>query len=214
MDKTFTAAVVYIRLRKHVQVKAGESIALGDIAQILTPASYEEGIRRLTVKEPSKQDGNRIVIDMLQIIKLIKEKYPELAVEYIGEPHTLVEIAGNGRAPSLVLFVIVWLLLFFGSMLTIMNFHADVSMPEVMVKIVEMITGRRDEHPYWFQSMYSLGIGLGMILFFNHLFRKKWNEEPTPLELEMYLYQENLDQFVITEEYRKIHRKESGEGER
>ncbi|MMZ70306.1 hypothetical protein D1872_333160 [compost metagenome] len=42
-----------------------------------------------------------------------------------------------------------------------------------------------------------------MIVFFNHLFKKKWNEEPTPLEVEMYLYQENLNQYVVAEEFKK-----------
>jgi stage V sporulation protein AA len=97
-------------------------------------------------------------------------------------------------------------LLFFGSALTIMNFHADVSMMEVQVRIVEMITGHKDEHPYLFQIAYSIGIGFGMIVFFNHLFKKNWNEEPTPLEVEMYLYQENVDQYVVAEEYEKMAR--------
>ncbi|MNP81772.1 hypothetical protein D3C76_1802270 [compost metagenome] len=48
-----------------------------------------------------------------------------------------------------------------------------------------------------------------MIIFFNHLFKKKWNEEPTPLEVEMYLYQENLNQYVIAEEYEKMRRSEA-----
>jgi stage V sporulation protein AA len=45
-----------------------------------------------------------------------------------------------------------------------------------------------------------------MIVFFNHLFKKNWNEEPTPLEVEMYLYQENVDQYVVAEEYEKMAR--------
>ncbi|MNC41839.1 hypothetical protein D3C75_906260 [compost metagenome] len=110
----------------------------------------------------------------------------------------------EARKPSIALFVLVWLLLFFGSALTIMNFHADVSMLEVQVRIVEMLTGRRDEHPYVFQIAYSLGIGFGMVIFFNHLFKKKWNEEPTPLEVEMFLYQKNIDHYVVNEEYSKM----------
>lgn len=212
MEQSFTntAAIIYIRLRKHVSLKPDIPVTLAEIAQILAPSWCEDELKQLVVMTPKRQDGNRIVIDMLQIIKLIRSKFPELKVEYVGEPHTLIEIAGSEREPSRFLFILVWLLLFFGSMLTIMNFHADVSMPEVMIRIVEIITGQHDEHPYWFQSMYSLGIGLGMIVFFNHLFRKKWNEEPTPLEVEMYLYQENIDQFVVTEEYKKLHLKESG----
>ncbi len=55
--------------------------------------------------------------------------------------------------------------------------------------------------------LYDFTVG-----FFNHLFKKKWNEEPTPLEVEMYLYQENLDQYVVAEEYRKMNKAAEGRG--
>ncbi|AWB45060.1 stage V sporulation protein AA [Paenibacillus sp. CAA11] len=206
------ARVIYIRLRKHVRLQKGSAVCLGDIAQLLAPPETERELKQMVLEKPKEHDGNRMVIDMLQVIGKIRERYPRYSVEYIGEPHTLVEINDKERRPSIAAFIVVWLLLFFGSMLTIMNFHADVSMPEVMVRIVEMITGERDQHPYLFQGAYSIGIGLGMIVFFNHLFRKKWNEEPTPLEVEMFLYQENLDHYVITEEYKKIHHKKSEQG--
>lgn len=101
--------------------------------------------------------------------------------------------------------------LFFGSALTIMNFHADVNMQEVQIRIVEMLTGHRDEHPYLFQVAYSIGIGFGMAVFFNHLFKKKWNEEPTPLEVEMFLYQQNVDKYVVIEESERMHEQERRE---
>ncbi|UUZ94364.1 hypothetical protein LJK87_07260 [Paenibacillus sp. P25] len=49
-----------------------------------------------------------------------------------------------------------------------------------------------------------------MIVFFNHLFKKKFNEEPSPLEVEMFMYQENVNRYMITEEYGKL----SGEEEK
>lgn len=209
MTKDPSSRVVYIRLRRHVRLRQGTVVRLGDIARLLAPPELEKVLQDTILDMPQENDGNRMVIDMLQVIGKIKEHDPDLVVEYIGEPHTLVEIIEKERRPSIIAFIIVWMLLFFGSMLTIMNFHADVSMPEVMVRIVEMISGKKDLHPYLFQGAYSIGIGLGMIVFFNHLFRKKWNEEPTPLEVEMFLYQENVDHFVITEEYKKLHQKNS-----
>ncbi|MNP79175.1 hypothetical protein D3C76_1769570 [compost metagenome] len=50
-----------------------------------------------------------------------------------------------------------------------------------------------------------------MAVFFNHLFKKKWNEEPTPLEVEMFLYQQNVDKFVVIEETERMHEQERGE---
>ncbi|MEK3849662.1 stage V sporulation protein AA [Paenibacillus sp. FSL R7-0340] len=198
------APIVYLRLRSRVRMIQGQDLHLGDVAQLLTNPEWEKDLLELVLKRPQHQDGNLILIDMLQIIAKIRDHIPGVVVESLGKPHVLVELVEKPRKPSKILFVLVWVLLFFGSALTIMNFHADVSMMEVQVRIVEMITGRKDEHPYLFQIAYSIGIGFGMIVFFNHLFKKNWNEEPTPLEVEMYLYQENVDQYVVAEEYEKM----------
>ncbi|WP_154895566.1 stage V sporulation protein AA [Paenibacillus illinoisensis] len=203
---------VYIRLRSRIRIQRGRGVKLGDIAHVLT--SPEDGERRLLELEllrPGPEDGNLILIDILQIIPQIRRLLPEVTVELIGSGHTLVEVVAGTGKPSKSLFILVWLLLFFGSALTIMNFHADVNMQEVQIRIVEMITGRRDEHPYLFQVAYSIGIGFGMAVFFNHLFKKKWNEEPTPLEVEMFLYQQNVDKFVVIEETERMHEQERGE---
>ncbi|MGG4130751.1 stage V sporulation protein AA [Paenibacillus illinoisensis] len=203
---------VYIRLRSRIRIQRGRGVKLGDIAHVLT--SPEDGERRLLELEllrPGPEDGNLILIDILQIIPQIRCMLPAVTVELIGSGHTLVEVVAGTGKPSKSLFILVWLLLFFGSALTIMNFHADVNMQEVQIRIVEMITGRRDEHPYLFQVAYSIGIGFGMAVFFNHLFKKKWNEEPTPLEVEMFLYQQNVDKFVVIEETERMHEQERGE---
>ena len=42
-----------------------------------------------------------------------------------------------------------------------------------------------------------------MLVFFNHLFRKRFNEEPNPLEVELYMYEENVNAYVIADEMRR-----------
>ncbi|MDO7905123.1 stage V sporulation protein AA [Paenibacillus sp. JX-17] len=199
-----TVPTVYLRLRSRIQVRLGQKITLGDVAHLLTEPEWEARLLQLELITPRIHDGNLIMVDMLQIISLIRSQIPGIQVESLGKPHMLIEIVKKPRKPSKLLFVLVWLLLFVGSALTIMNFHADVNMLEVQIRIVEMLTGKRDEHPYLFQAAYSVGIGFGMIIFFNHLFKKKWNDEPTPLEVEMFLYQQNVDQQVVAEEYEKM----------
>lgn len=204
--KPHSAPAIYIQLKNRVTVPKGNDVTLGDIAFLIAEPELKTSLEAILIKKPEQSDGNLILIDLLTVIPIIQRLYPGIVIEPIGEGKTIVQIEGSleARKPSVALFVLVWLLLFFGSALTIMNFHADVNMQEVQIRIVEMLTGERDEHPYVFQTAYSLGIGFGMVIFFNHLFKKKWNEEPTPLEVEMYLYQKNIDQYVINEEYRKL----------
>ncbi|AEI41280.1 stage V sporulation protein AA [Paenibacillus mucilaginosus] len=207
---------LYIRLRKNRRIGRGEPIRLGHVAQILlTGLDSEEELKDVVLYEPREADGLVVLVDMMLIVRKVKSRFPELAIEYFGEPHTLVEIGGKVKPPNLLLLVLVWLLLFVGSGLAIMNFHADVSMAQVHQHIYKLLTGRESAHPLLLQIPYSLGIGIGMIVFFNHLFKKKFNEEPSPLEVEMFMYQENVNHYVITEEYHRIHaeavRREEGD---
>lgn len=204
--KGHSAPAIYIQLKNRVTVPQGKGVTLRDVAFLITDPEWEESLYSILLLQPEQSDGNLILIDLLMVIPRIQELLPTADIEPIGEGKTIVQIESpvEARKPSMALFVLVWLLLFFGSALTIMNFHADVSMQEVQIRIVEMLTGHRDEHPYAFQVAYSLGIGFGMVIFFNHLFKKKWNEEPTPLEVEMYLYQKNIDHYVVNEEYSKM----------
>jgi len=200
------AQVLYLRLRKRIVIRPGHAVTLGEAARLLSDPERERRLARLPLFRHRKEDGNRVVIDMIHVLKTVLDAEPGLAVEYFGDPQVLVMVEEKPQKPRLTVLILSWLLLFFGAGLAIMNFHTDVSMGEVHRRITELITGRSTPRPLWFQIPYSLGIGLGMIVFFNHLFRKRFNEEPNPLEVELYMYQENVNAYVIADEMRKMHR--------
>lgn len=198
-----TLPILYIRLRRVVQITRGCNVKLKEIAEMVAPTEYEQTLENLIIYMPLRKDGNRVLIDMILIINKIRAVVPSLQIELFGEPHVLLEVGPQKRKTNIILIGLVWLVLFIGAGLTIMNFHADVSMLAVHRRIYEMITGNHIERPLLLQIPYSIGIGVGMIIFFNHLFQKKFNEEPSPLEVEMFMYQENVNQYVIMEEYQK-----------
>jgi stage V sporulation protein AA len=202
--ETSKHSVLYLRLKKRIYIKPNHQVTLGQASRLLGANDLlEDQLKKLILYEHKKSDGNRFVIDLLQIVRAIREREPDLAVEAYGDPQVLVMVSEKPVKPRIPILILAWLLLFFGAGLAIMNFHTDVSMKEVHIRIVELITGKRTDHPLWFQIPYSLGIGLGMVLFFNHLFRKRFNEEPNPLEVELYMYQENVNAYVIADEMRK-----------
>lgn len=211
MDVTQPSAL-YLRLKKKVSIRPERSVTLGQVSRLLAPnEEMEQRLNELVLYRHHKGDGNRVVIDLLQIVRIVREAAPELTVEAYGDPQVLIMISPKPQKPRIVVLIFAWLLLFFGAGLAIMNFHTDVSMKEVHIRIVELLTGEKTDHPLWFQIPYSIGIGLGMILFFNHLFKKRFNEEPNPLEVELYTYQENVNAYVIADEMRK---KSNQHGER
>ena len=56
------------------------------------------------------------------------------------------------------------------------------------------------------EAGYSVGLAVGILVFFNHFAVKKLNTDPTPLEVEMRLYEENVCKTLI----QNAGRKESG----
>lgn len=197
-------SVLYLRLKRRIYIRSGHTVTLGQVSRLTTEdEELERQLKELALYKHRESDGNRVVIDLLQIVKSIRRSFPDVSVEAYGDPQVLLMVADKPVGPRYAVLALAWLLLFFGAGLAIMNFHTDVSMKEVHIRIVELITGKKTEHPLWFQIPYSLGVGLGMVLFFNHLFRKRFNEEPNPLEVELFMYQENVNDYVIADEMRK-----------
>ena len=48
-----------------------------------------------------------------------------------------------------------------------------------------------------------MGLAIGIVVFFNHCAAWKLNTDPTPLEVEMRLYEENVNKTLIQNSGRK-----------
>lgn len=202
MEKT-----VYIRLRHRVQVHPNDCITVSKIAQIVAAQPLRDRIGNLQIYKVQSSDKNIVVIDVMRVLSEVHKTDPEIDVQAVGPAQAIVEIVYDRRTYSSALFALVWLLLFVGAALAIMNFHEDVSMQLVHKRLYTIITGRTSEHPLLLQIPYSIGLGLGMILFFNHLFKKRINEEPSPLEVEMFNYQLDMDMYVAMKENKESMKK-------
>ncbi|MBO0962882.1 stage V sporulation protein AA [Neobacillus sp. MM2021_6] len=198
---------VYIRMRNRVQSAPEEKVLLKDVAQIIAPEEILANLNSMMIHQLTTKDRNIVVIDVMKVIKLIVKTFGDLEVQTIGPAQTIIEVTFKKKGVSIPFFLLIWFLLFFGSAMAIMNFHDDVSMRSVHEKIYTIITGEKEAKPLLFQIPYSIGLGLGMILFFNHVFKKRINEEPSPLEVEMFNYQLDLDNYVIIHENKESMKK-------
>lgn len=187
---------VYIRMKKKVELASWQNIRLKTICFISTSSPNKAEVENTLIYRLSKKDNNFVVIDSFMVIEHLNTLYPDLEFQLIGPPQTIIRIENAKKSPSMLVVSFVWLLLFIGTAMTIMNFHYDVSMQEVQQKLHYLFTGEQNKYPLWIQIPYSFGLGIGMLLFFNHWFKKRFNEEPSPLEVELFNYQQDLDLYV------------------
>src|SRR5690625_1564880 len=146
---------LYFRLRRTITVRKGTDIKLGMIASVVTQPDVDEEVKNMVIISKDQTYGEKVLIDLIDIIRKLQDAYPDVNVECFGEPQTLVFFRAAERKPHLLFAVIVWLLLFIGSGLAIMNFHTDVSMQEVHQKLYSYITGEQREYPLMLQIPYS-----------------------------------------------------------
>ena len=92
-----------------------------------------------------------------------------------------------------------------------MSFHSDAQMSTVFENYYYIFFNEKVEHPLIIDLPYSLGLALGIIVFFNHFSGKKITEDPTPIEVEMSVYESDVTDNIIdtlnTERIRKENKK-------
>ena len=74
---------------------------------------------------------------------------------------------------------------------------------ELFAQVYEQCTGAVSDGYTILEISYSLGLSVGIILFFNHFAGKKITMDPTPLEVQMKQYEQDVNTAIIQENSRK-----------
>lgn len=189
---------VFLSLKEKVTAKHAKFVLLKDLADISAEEGIKQDLENLAYPIDIKEENN-IVISAISIISFIKKKFHDVDLIVVGKTDVLINFAdekADRDRYKKVRVILVCFLLFIGSITAIINFHSDVDMKQAHKVIYKVITGVETDKLLLLQIPYSLGIGVGMAVFFNNVFSKKINEEPTPLEMEMYTYRQNVDEYI------------------
>lgn len=186
-------------MKKSIDVEKLKYVKLKHIAYVSAPSEIKKQLEEASIYRITEKDNNIVIIDSFLIIDHLSQLWSNLEFQLIGPQQSIIRVGKRKKdvsIASILVVAFVWLLLFIGTAMTIMNFHYDVSMQEVQQRLHYLLTGKHNEFPLWIQIPYSIGLGVGMLLYFNHWFSKRFNEEPSPLEVEIFNYQQDLDQYV------------------
>ena len=144
-----------------------------------------------------------MVVSLLKVIQKIHETYPDVTVENLGEPDFIVtyeEQDTKSNAWHVIKIVAVVLISFFGAAFSTMAFNNDVGVTRMFGQIYELLTGKKSDGFTILELTYCIGIVIGIIVFFNHFGKKRISVDPTPMEVEMRLYENDI-QTTLVETY-------------
>ena len=200
---------LYLLLEKNIKVKHPH-VYLQDIARLSCndPAVIDRlRVMPITVFAPDK--SGRLVMSAMDLVKRIQQKEPELPLFPLGETTFLITYEpkpAHGKIWRWTKVIFVCLATFFGAAFSIMTFNNDVDVGGLFSKIYTQVTGQVSNGFTILEISYSLGIGLGVLFFFNHFGKMKITDDPTPMQVQMRLYEDDVNDTLVEEEER-IHDK-------
>ena len=200
---------VYLKLSQITQVHE-KNVPLASLGEVYcSEKSVESRCRAMIVKRirgGGKQRESRLVGNVVEIIQQIEREIPGTSVQNLGETDYVIHYQPPRRQALVwqwckTLFVC--LICFFGAAFAIMTFNNDVNVTDVFSEVYRLVTGQEKTGFTVLEASYSIGLAVGILAFFNHVLRFKLNTDPTPLEVEMRLYEENICKTLIQNDSRK-----------
>lgn len=205
---------VYLKIEQNTIVM-DRHVTLGDIAKLecANPAI----VRQLKQKkiytfedamDEKRQKNVMEVFSVLKIIELIHEEYPNVDVSNEGESDFIIEYIPNPNKPkwlNVLKTTVLCIVIFFGAAFTIMAFNNDIGITDIFSKFYLQVMGTESSGVTELEICYCIGLAMGIIIFFNHLGHKKITPDPTPIQVEMRKYEQDIDTTFIENAGRKGH---------
>lgn len=200
---------VYIKADRNVEVRKPD-VTLGDVLSIecANPSSLAKlkTIKLLKFHHTDDKHQNRTAVSILRVIECIHEQFPNMEVQSLGEADFIVtyeEQVTAGRAVHMAKVIGVVIVSFIGAAFSIMAFNNDVDVTKLFSQIYEQVTGQATDGFTILELTYCIGLIIGILTFFNHFGKKKFSVDPTPMEVEMRLYENDIQTTLIENYSRK-----------
>ena len=192
---------IYIKPFKKVSLSEVKQVYLKDIAEIYAPQEILNKVKSIKILDIREKEQKNYLISIIDIINAINKDIKNCTINNVGEMDTVLEYSpvrekDNSFKKNLKV-AIVTIILLAGSSTAIMSFHSDAQMSKVFEDYYYIFFNERVENPMILDIPYSIGLALGIIVFFNHFVGKKITTDPTPIEVEMSTYESNVTDNII-----------------
>ena len=196
---------LYIALEQSIAVQK-KDITIGDIATIFCAncdISFEA--EKIKVFSFTGREEEQQVVSIMKLIQLISCKIKNVSIESIGSPETIVyykNTSGKSKITTKLKAGFLILVAFLGAGFSIMSYNTDITVEKLLINLHELYIGEAPSGPSIGMFAYSIGLLIGVIIFFNHGIMHKLTDDPTPLQVQMRLYEQDVNQTVITDSKR------------
>ena len=179
------------------------AITIGHVAEVVATKEVTSKVNKMVLLSPNPTQAKKqnFLVSITDMITEIQKTYPNATINNVGEMDTWVQYLPQ-KSPDYtwlkwMKIAFVALVLFIGSSTAIMSFHTDGQMPKIFEKYHSIFFGEAKANPNIINIPYSIGLAVGIVVFYNHFMGKKITGDPTPIEVEMELYDRNVTDTMV-----------------
>lgn len=192
---------IYIKPFKKISFAEHKSVYVKDICEVYAPKQILKQVKSTKVLQITENVEKNYLISVIDIIDALDKSVPGHTINNVGEIDTVLEYSPKREKDNSFLktlkIVVVTIILLAGSSTAIMSFHSDAQMAKVFENYYYIFFNEKVENPMLLDIPYSLGLAVGIIVFFNHFTGKKITTDPTPIEVEMSTYEATVTDNII-----------------
>lgn len=203
--------IIYIKGNRNTEVR-NPKVTIGDVMEVFCNDKHVWAIvKSLNLLKIQNSGKQRYVLSIMNVIEKIQAVYPTAEVQNMGETDLIITYEEQKRTNPIwqgVKVTLVAAVTFAGAAFSIMTFNNDVDVPKLFSQIYEQVMGTPQMNYSILELTYSFGITVGILVFFNHFGKKRFSVDPTPIEVEMRSYEDEIQNAII-QKYEREGREES-----
>lgn len=194
---------LYLKIEENIVIQKAD-VTIKDVAKIQfedKTAKARINLIRLHQFDSFVKGKNKQVMtfSILKVIELIQKEYPQISIVNLGESDFIVHYVRKQENPlwQFAKVCLISIIIFFGAAFMIITFNREISITLVLDFVYGQLTGVVPKGATILDISFCIGLPIGVLVFYNHFGRKKLSDDPTPIQVAMRKYEQDVDKTYI-----------------
>ena len=201
--------VLYLKLNQNTEVHEKE-VFLSQLGSIwCRDKTIESKCKAIKVMNIHAHKKERYVVSVMDLITRMEKLCEQVEINNIGETDCIIDYQPKPAGRPVwdwIKAALVCAVSFFGAAFAIMTFNNDGDVSRLFQSIYSQVMGIDPSGPTILELTYSIGLPIGILVFFNHFSKAALSKDPTPIEVQMRTYEKDVNSTLI----QNAEREESG----
>ncbi|MCL1802937.1 MAG: hypothetical protein FWG30_04755 [Eubacteriaceae bacterium] len=176
---------VYLAPKASYSTQLNIPIKFSDICDAYSGTVDTQALSDAIVREEVEHEC-LFTVTALKLLNMAHETLGQHDIELVN-PKSVVVIAEKKKKNSifhLIINALIYVMVFFGSAMSVMYFHVDVGMMETQKEFARILGSGHPEAFSIITIAYTIGLGTGMYVFFSNRKIAKF-KSPSPIDLNI-----------------------------